>query len=714
MSVFTQSRSYIVRIIFILAFVIILIRLFALQVVSSKYQRLAQENAVFKKIVYPARGVVYDRKGKAIINNSLMYDLMVVPSEAKGVDTAYICQLLEIDTAEFRTRMITAIVKNGRSRASAFESLLSPEKHARLEENSWRLGNGFYLQDRPVRTFPLNVGANFIGYTGEVDSAIIARSEGFYQSGDYVGRSGLEAAYEKVLMGQRGVQYLIKDNHNKLVGRFEKGELDEQPVAGRGLHSYVDVEVQQLAEKLMSNKIGAIVAIDPKTGGIIAMASGPTFNANDLTGQNFKKTYGKFVLDVSRPLFNRAIKGQYPPGSTYKPIAALIGLDEGVITPQSSIDCRGFYYGCNRPVHCTEKWAGHASSLRKAIAHSCNSFFSMTYRLTVDNPQYATVKEGYAKWKKYMNAFGYGNPLGLDMPSEDKGNIPDTVKYNQVYRGSWNSCTNVTLGIGQDMMLATPVQIANGMSIIANKGYSFIPHFIKSIENENGADTLLKPYRIRHKVPIHIPDSLYNIVIEGMHDVTLEGTAVNIPKIPGIEICAKTGTAENFHNGEKQKDHSVFACFAPKEDPKIAVAVIVENGGFGATWAGPMAYLIIEKYLTDSLRAERVKEADRIAAANLMPAYLPRDQFKADSIRAYYYFNLTRDSSYIKKYLRGHIPEMNTDTVKPKMALVKMALPKLPPQMPVQRNTWHLGFLYRDDLWERRQQMIVKKGRILV
>lgn len=712
MSVFTQSRSYIVRIIFLLAFVIILIRLFALQVVSSKYQRLAQENAVFKKIVYPARGIVYDRNGKAIINNTLMYDLMVIPSEAKGVDTAYICQLLEIDTAEFKARMITAIVKNGRSRASAFESLLSPEKHARLEENSWRLGSGFYLQDRPVRTFQYNVGGPFIGYTGEVDSAIIARSEGFYQSGDYVGRSGLEASYEKVLMGKRGIQYLIKDNHNKLVGRFENGELDEQPVAGRGLHSYVDVEVQALAEKLLKNKIGAIVAIDPKTGGVIAMASGPVYNANDLTGQNFKKTYAKFVLDVSRPLLNRAIKGQYPAGSTYKPIGALIGLDEGVITPKSSIGCRGVYYGCNRPVRCTEKWAGHASSLRKAIANSCNSFFCMTYRLTVDNPEYGGVKKGYAKWKEYLNAFGYGHPLGLDVPSEDKGNIPDTVKYNQVYRGSWNSCTNVTLGIGQDMMLATPVQIANAMSIIANKGYSFTPHFIKNIDGEKAGDTLLNAYRIRHKVPIHIPDSSYEVVIEGMHDVTTEGTAARIPKIPGVEICAKTGTAENFHKGEKQKDHSVFACFAPMDNPKIAVAVIVENGGFGATYAGPMAYLIVEKYLTDSLRADRIKEADRIADVNLMPSYLPKDQFTADSIRAVYYFNLTKDSSYIKKFLRRGVPEVKKDTLK--KLIVQRSSPKQQRQKPAERDSQQFGLLYHDALWERRHQAGAKKWRALV
>jgi penicillin-binding protein 2 len=526
MPVFNQSRSYIIRLIFLVAFLVMLGQLFNLQIVSSKYKLDALNNAVFKKVVYPPRGIVYDRNKKAIVNNVQMFDLMVTPSEVKNVDTTYLCQLLEIDTAEFKSRMLDAIVRNGRYRPSSFEGLLTPQKYARLQENMWRFEDkGFFLQDRPVRTFPYNAGAHFMGYIGEVDSGIIARSEGFYQPGDYVGRSGLESYYEKVLMGQRGIQYLIKDHRNRLVGSYEKGVLDEKPVSGRGLNTYIDIEVQQLAEKLLANKIGAIVAIEPKTGGIIAMASGPTFNPNDLTGSNFKKTYSKFVLDVSGPLLNRAIKGQYPPGSTYKPIGALIGLDEGVITQASGIGCSGAYYGCARPVRCTEKWAGHADNLREAIAHSCNSFFSMAYRLTVDNPRIGNVKKGYAKWKEYMNAFGYGNPLGVDLPSEDNGNIPDTARYNQVYRGSWNSCTNVTLGIGQDMMLATPLQMANSMSIIANKGYFYTPHFVKDIEDETKDDSLLNKFRVRHKIPVHISNSDYEDVIDGMEDVTMIGTA---------------------------------------------------------------------------------------------------------------------------------------------------------------------------------------------
>lgn len=658
---------------------------------------MAQDNALLRKTVYPARGIVFDRKNRPLVQNTLMYDLMVTPSEAKGVDTAYMCQLLGIDTAEFNRRIINAIIKNTASRPSAFEDLLTPEKYARLEENMWRFGSGFFLQERPVRTYPFNAGANFMGYIGEVDSAIIARSDGFYQPGDYVGRSGLEQYYEKILMGQRGVQVLIKDNKNRVVGKYANGEMDQPAIAGRALRTYVDGELQQLAEKLLTNKVGAIVAIEPKTGGILAMASGPVINPNDLTGPNFKKMYAKFALDASAPLLNRAIKGQYQAGSTYKPIAALIGLDEGVITPKSSYPCRGIYLGCNKPgPKCVEKWAGHAASLRLAIAHSCNSFFSMTYRLTVDNPQYGGVKKGYMKWKEYVNAFGYGHPLGIDLPSEDKGNIPDTSVYNKEYRGSWNSCTNLTLGIGQDKMTVTPLQIANAMSIIANKGYFYTPHFVKDIDGEKEEDTILNKFRIRHKIPVHIPDSLYNIVIEGMHDVTVVGTAAQIPKIPGIDICAKTGTAENYQiinrRRLKLKDHSLFACFAPMNDPKIAVAVIVENGGYGATWAGPMAYALVEKYLTDSLRAVTKAAVDKIAGTNLMPDYLPLKQFELDSTRAQYYFNITHDSSYIKKYLH-------------KTPIYYYHPPSEKDNEPQQRIT----FLRREDMIEPRQHILVKK-----
>ena len=661
MSVFNQSRSYIIRILFLVVFLVIIGQLFNLQVLSNKYQQLAQDNAVFRKVVYPPRGIIFDRNGKAILNNTLMYDLMVTPSQVKNVDTTYLCQLLEIDTSIFKQRMIEAIVRNGRYRPSSFEELLTPEKYARLEENMWRFSSGFYLQPRPVRTYPYKSASHLLGYVGEVDSGIIARSGNFYQPGDYVGRSGMEAFYERVLMGQRGVQFLIKDNKNRLVGNYENGQFDTAAIAGRGLRTYIDIELQQLAEKLMANKVGAVVAIEPQTGGIITMVSGPNFDPNLLAGSSFKKSYAKFSLDVSRPLLNRAISGTYPPGSTFKPVGGLVALDEGVITPEFGYGCGGRYYACGigKPA-CTHSNAGHAANLRLAIANSCNSYFTHIYRLAVDNKKYKNVDEGYAAWRNYLNIFGLVDPLGIDLPGEyRKTVIPDTSVYNKVYRNSWSSCTNLTLGIGQDMMLATPIQLANSMCLIANKGFYYTPHFVKSIDGETKEDTIMNRFRKKHAVLTHISDEAFEAVISGMQDVVEIGTA-KIAKLPGINVCAKTGTAENYKiiDGKrvKLKDNSMFVCFAPRENPKIAIAVVVENAGFGATWAGNIAALMMEKYLTDSIRPDRAKKLEEIANANMMPSWLVREQYKEDSIRARYWFGLTKDSTYIRKYLRRAVP----------------------------------------------------------
>jgi penicillin-binding protein 2 len=655
MPVFNQSRSRIIRLIFFVAFFVIIAQLFYLQVVSSQYGTEAIKQAVFPKIVYPERGIIYDRRGKPILNNTRMFDLMVIPAEVKNFDTLSFCATMEIDTAEFNKRMGLVVYKN-RSKVlpGIFEDLLTPQMQARFEENSWRYP-GFALVERPVRTYPYNVAAQILGYINEVDPADIERSANFYRQGDYIGKNGLEANYEKVLMGQRGVQYLIKDNHGRLVGSYKQGILDTAAIAGRGVRTYIDIELQQLAERLLSNKVGAVVAIDPKTGGILAMASGPTFNPNDLTGPGKAKNYARMQLDVSAPLFNRAIKGRYPPGSTYKPIGALVGLDEGVITPSSGITCLGSYNACNRPVKCLEKWPGHAANLRLAIAHSCNSFFSNTFRLTVDNPAYRNPRKGLTKWKEYLSAFDLGHRTGIDLPSEDGGNVPDTTAYDKEYRGSWNSCTMVTIGIGQDKLLVTPLQMANAICIVANKGYYYTPHFVQKVDNETEDDTtLLNKYRIKHEVLTHISDTAYNAVIGGMQDVVEEGTA-KIVKIPGINICAKTGTAENYRviDGKRTqlKDNSMFLCFAPRENPKIAIAVVVENAGFGATWAGPIARILLEKYLNDSLQTKSKDDLERISNSNLMPSYLQRLQFKEDSIRARKWFETTNDSAYLKKYV---------------------------------------------------------------
>lgn len=635
MPVFNQSRQNVIRVIFGAAFAVLILRLLFLQLSSSKYDLLAMDNAVSKKIVYPERGIIFDRKGRSILENTKTYDLMVMPTQLKGLDTMGICSILGIDLPVFRERIIGAIIKNGRYRPSVFESSLPVETFVKLQENIFRFEPGFFLQERPIRSYPYKAAAHILGYVGEVDSNILKRTNYFYQMGDYMGLSGLERFYEPILMGQRGVRYQIKDNKNRIVGAYEKGKYDSTAIAGRNLRTSIDIEVQVLAERLLKNKLGAIVAIEPQTGGIIAMASGPTYDPNQLTGSFRKSNFSWMLRDTARPLFNRAIKGQYPPGSTIKPTGALIALDEGVITPEYGIGCSGAYFGCRRPIKCTHNTAGHAGNLRVALANSCNSYFSHIYRLAVDNPRLSGTVNGYLKWKQYMNSFGLGVKLGVDLPSEDKGLIVDTSFYNRLYNKSWNSCTNVFLGIGQGEMQATPLQMANMMCIIANKGYYYTPHFVNKIDGETAEDTILNRYKVKHNVT-SIPGEIYEIVQLGMQDVIESGTG-RVARIEGISVAGKTGTAENygmiFGKREKLKDHSWFVCFAPRENPRIAVAVIVENAGFGATWAGPMAGLIMEKFLKDTLSAERWKEVERIEQTEIILPIVKMKRARLDSIR---------------------------------------------------------------------------------
>jgi penicillin-binding protein 2 len=598
---------------------------------SRKYDLLALDNAVSKKIIYPDRGIIFDRNGKSILENTLTYDLMINPTQLKGMDTLGMCKILNINLDGFKERVIGAIIKNGRYRPSVFEASLSVETFVQLQENIFRFEPGFFLQERPIRSYPFKAAAHILGYVGEVDSTILKRTNYYYQMGDYMGLSGLERNYEPILMGQRGVRYQIKDNKNRIVGSYEKGLYDSLAIAGRNLNTYLDIDVQVLAERLLKNKLGAIVAIEPQTGGIIAMASGPTYDPNLLTGSQRKNNFSWMLRDTARPLFNRAIKGQYPPGSTIKPIGALIALDEGVITPEFGIGCGGAYFGCKRPIKCTHDNPGHAANLRLALANSCNSYFSHIYRLSVDNPRLNGTVNGYLKWKQYMNSFGMGVKLGIDLPSEDRGLIVDTSFYNRLYNRSWSSCTNVFLGIGQGEMQATPLQMANLMCVIANKGYYYTPHFVKSIEAQTEEDTVLNAFQKKHQVT-KIPAEIYDIVQMAMQDVTESGSG-RIARIEGISVASKTGTAENYGiiygKREKLKDHSWFVCFAPRENPKIAVAVIVENAGFGATWAGPMAGLIMEKFLKDTLSESRWKEVERIESQEII---LPIVKFKRNRL----------------------------------------------------------------------------------
>lgn len=660
MAVYNQSRSNTIRIIILVAFVVIGLQLFYLQLVDRRYKQLAMDNAVYAKVIYPERGIIYDRKGRAILNNTIIFDLMVTPAEAKGIDTLAFCRLMNMDTSEFRKRMVEAIVKNTSVRPSIFKAMLNKELQARFEENNWRFP-GFNLVERPLRTYPYNAAAHILGYIREADKRDIERSNNFYRQGDYIGKTGLESYYETVLMGQRGVQYMIKDNKNRIVGQYENGEYDTAAIAGRSLRTNIDIELQQLAEVLMSNKVGGVVAIDPKTGGILTMVSGPNYNPNDLSGSEGSKNFSRMQLDVSGPMLNRAIAGRYEPGSTYKPLGALIALNEKVISSSWGYPCGGRYTLCGHgKPECTHAGGGHAANVRLAIANSCNAYFAHIYRLTVDNPRYKNVYDGYLHWKEYMNAFGLGVRLGVDLPNESTGGIPDTVIYNRENAGRWTSCTNLTLGIGQDKMQTTPLQMANAMCIIANKGYYYTPHFVKEIEGETERDQeKLSRFSERHNVLTNIPDVVFNEVIEGMSDVVKVGTARGA-QIEGVEVCAKTGTAENYtildNRRIKLPDNSMFVCFAPKENPRIAIAVFVQNAGFGATWAAPIARMLLEKYLQDTLTAKSKVDSARIAGTNLMPSYFKRLQYKEDSVRAFKWFQVTKDSSYINRYSYLEIP----------------------------------------------------------
>ena len=631
MSVFNQSRSRIIRLIFLIAFVFIIAQLFYLQVISGKFSQMADDNAILRKTIYPPRGLVLDRNGKAILNNTLTYDLMVTPSQTKGIDTAFFCRLLEIDTAEYRKRIIAAIIKNKSFRPSVFEASLSPPKYARIQENIWRFQSGFYLQERPIRSYPFDAGANIVGYIGEVDTNYLKKhAEEGYVSGDYAGMTGIEASYEKALMGERGMQVLIKDNFNRIQGPYEGGAMDVEAVAGNNLYTSLDIELQKLGEKLMTGKVGSIVAIDPKTGGIIAMVSSPTYNPGLLTGSERRKHFSELYTDPRLPLLNRAVNASYSPGSTFKTLQALVGLAEGVINTRTTFSCSGAFYGCGsgRPMGCLDPGTYYLST---GITHSCNTYFANVMQRVINNPKYPSQDSSLRNWNRYMYAFGLGHRLGVDVPTEQKGTIPTPEMFDKVYgKGHWGFCNYRSVSIGQGEVTTTPLQVANEMAYIANKGWFIIPHIVDSIE---GGDKfgLLDKYKVRN-VPINIPDSIFEAVHDGMQGVMESGTGRGA-KVPGITMCGKTGTVENYYRGVKQPNHSFFCAFAPRENPKIAIMCVVENSGrYGGTYAAPIVSLMIEKYINDTIDAKRKPLEERMTNINLIPPLMLQKMKTRDSL----------------------------------------------------------------------------------
>lgn len=665
MSVFNQSRKNVISLIFIVMCCVIIFQLFNLQVLNKKYSILADEQGKFRKVIYPDRGILFDRKGKAILQNTIIYDLMVTPAKLKGIDTFALCRILNIDTTEFRKRIITAIIKNKSYRPSVFEPLLADEKIAKLNESMYKFVPAFYLQERPVRDYPYDAAGNIFGYLSEVDSSFLKKHLGEgYQIGDYAGWTGLEHSYEKVLMGQRGIEFWKRDNKNRLTERLENGKYDTPAVAGQNMHMALDIELQMLGEKLMENKVGAIVALDPKTGGILAMVSTPTYKPKLLTGSERKKHFAELLLDPRLPLMNRTVNSTYSPGSTFKTLQGLVGLHEGVITPSTTFLCTGAFYGCGRPMGCLDPGV---FNLKNAITHSCNTYFANVMQRVINNPKYPNVDSSLRAWDNYMYSFGLGHKLGVDVPSEKNGKIPTPKTYSTLYgEGHWNFCTFRSVSIGQGEVDVTPLQVANEMAYLANKGWYKIPHLVDSIE---GGDTygMLTKFKEQH-TPMDIPDSVFEAVHDGMQGVMETGTGA-YAKVPGVVVCGKTGTVENSYKGVKQKDHAFFAAFAPRENPQIAIAVICENAGFGANSAAPIASFMIEQYLKDSITdPERKAKVEAISKLNLMPPRIYRELRTRDSLMH------LKDTSYLlaKGYIKIIKDTMDMDEQDEREALDKL------------------------------------------
>lgn len=648
MSLFNESRKNVIRLIFIGLFVIIIIRLFTLQVITSKYKTLADDQGIFRKVVYPDRGIIFDRKKRSILQNTGISDLMVTPNKIKGIDTALFCKIMNIDSIQFKKRVIELIIKYGWSRPCVFEPLLSEEKMAIINESMYKFSPAFYLQERSIRSYPYDAAANVLGYTAEVDTNFLKKhpNEG-YVAGDYAGMTGLERSYEKILMGVRGIQYWKRDNKNRLTEKLDNGKYDTVAVAGQNIYTSIDIELQELGEKLMQNKLGSIVAINPKTGGILAMVSAPSYQPKYLTGSQRRKHFSELFLNPSLPLLNRTVSATYSPGSTFKTLQALIGLHEGVISTRTLFSCNGAFYGCGsaKPMRCLDFGT---FDLRNAITVSDNTYFANVMQRVINNPKYSNVDSALLNWDRYMYAFGLGHRLGVDLPSEKSGNIPTPAFYNKLYgKGKWNFCTFRSVSIGQGEVDVTPLQVANEMAFIANKGWYYIPHVVDSFEGGDKFNVLSK---YQNKIrPTDIPDSIFNAVHDGMQGVVDRGTGAGA-KVKDIVICGKTGTVENYYKGVKQQNHSFFCGFAPRDNPKIAIMCVVENSGrFGGTYAAPIVGLMIEKYLKDSITDKaRLAKIEQLSQLKLIPRRIVAEMKKQDSIRHSKDLSLLFSKGFIK------------------------------------------------------------------
>jgi len=592
-----ENRPYIIGGFITVIFVIFIVRLFSIQVIDDSFKTSSENNVIRKETDFPRRGLIYDRNKELIVYNEAAYDLMITPNLANPIDSTLICTLLQIDTLNLNHRIDKAKAYS-MYKSSVFMKQISVETYTKLQENLF-LMPGFYVQIRTLRKYPFTTASHLLGYVGEVNQKTIKKNS-YYKEGDYIGISGIEKAYENELKGLKGEKLLLKDVHNNIKGSFKDGKFDTKSIPGKNLTSTIDIFLQNYGESLMANKKGSIVAIEPSTGEILCLISSPNYDPNMLVGRKRSDNYNLLSQDsINKPLFNRAVLAQYPPGSTFKLINALIGLQEKVIHPNSRFSCdEGFVYGEEkRKMKCHT----HRSPLNliESISNSCNAYFCNVYKAILEN--YPTTYEGYDVWRKYVMSFGLGNWLNNDLPTGQKGFVPSTAYYDKLYgQRRWKSLTNLSLSIGQDALLTTPIQMANMTAAIANRGYYFTPHAVKYIENDSIDARFKKPNFTL------VDSSIFKSVIKGMQEVVENeelGTS-NIAKMSDISVCGKTGTAQNPHG----EDHSIFIAFAPKDNPKIAIAVYVENGGWGSTWAVPIGSLMIEKYLKKTISRSWLEE----------------------------------------------------------------------------------------------------------
>ena len=592
-----EKRKYVISGFIIVIAIIYLIRLFGLQINNDKYKEYADSNAFLKKTIYPSRGIIYDRNGELIVYNQPAYDVMIIPRDVQGFDTLDFCRTLNITKEDLLKRITDMKDRSINPGYSSYTpqrliSHLSIEDYGRLQEKLYRYP-GFFIQKRILRQYNHLTAANLLGNIREVNAKDI-ENDSYYQAGDYCGDVGVEKSYEKYLRGKKGVEVLIRDARGRIQGKYENGINDISPISGKDIKLSIDVELQKYAESLMTNKIGAVVAIEPATGEILALVTSPTYDPTLLVGRNRGKNYKELAKDKHKPLFNRALMAAYPPGSTFKPSQGLILLQEKIVTTGTPYPCSKGYVSGGLKLGCHP----HSSpiTLKPALETSCNAYFCWGFKALIDKrSKYGSTANAFEVWKKHLVSLGFGYPLGVDLPSESRGFLPNANWYSDRYgENHWSANTIISVSIGQGEVSATPLQIANLCATIANRGWFITPHIVKEVK-----DSVLPEELLKKRYPT-IDKKHYKPIIDGMRMAVMNGTCKKAD-LDDIEVCGKTGTAQNPHG----RDHSAFIGFAPYNNPKIAVCVYVENAGFGAAYGVPIGSLVIEKYLTDTIRPER-------------------------------------------------------------------------------------------------------------